>query len=155
MTVCPIAPFTLSKIILPFRMTYMNCRHGPRTGECILIPRSAAYYISMHQNSQFLYTLNGDMLKRVEDNPYSGVLLSEDMTWHKHISNVTKKASQTLGFLRRNLCTCPIDCRHHTAYTALMRPIMEYAGTMWDPYFKKGINRLECFESTPSCTLHN
>ena len=100
------------------------------------------YILSVRQKSQFFYTLGGDILKQVEENPYLGVLLSDDMKWDKHISNVTKKASQTLGFLRRNLRTCPIDCRR-TAYIALVRPIMEYAGTVWDPYYKKDVNRLE------------
>ncbi len=96
----------------------------------------------MKQHSQFFYTLSGDILKQVEDNPYLGVLLSDDMKWHKHISNVAKKASSTLGFLRRNLRTCPTDCRR-TAYIALVRPIMEYGASVWDPYQKQDINRLE------------
>ena len=100
------------------------------------------YILSIQQDSQFFYTLNGDLLKQVEENPYLGILLSEDMKWHKHISNVTKKASSTLGFLRRNLRTCPIDCRQ-TAYISLLRPIMEYGATVWNPYLKKDINRLE------------
>ena len=100
------------------------------------------YILSIQQDSQFFYTLNGDILKQVEENPYLGILLSEDMKWHKHISNVTKKASSTLGFLRRNLRTCPIDCRQ-TAYISLVRPIMEYGATVWNPYLKKDINRLE------------
>ena len=100
------------------------------------------YILSMQQDSQFFYTLNGDILQQVEENPYLGILLSEDMKWHKHISNVTKKASSTLGFLRRNLRTCPIDCRQ-TAYISLVRPIMEYGATVWNPYLKKDINRLE------------
>ena len=62
------------------------------------------YILSVHLNSQFFYTLNGDILKLVEDNPYLGVLLSEDMKWHKHISNVTKKASQTLGLQYLVIC---------------------------------------------------
>ena len=74
-----------------------------------------SYILSIHQNSKFFYTLNGDLLKQVEDNAYMDVLLSKDIKWHKYISNVTKKASQTLGFLNRNFCTCPIDCRR-TAY---------------------------------------
>ena len=100
------------------------------------------YILSIQQDSQFFYTLNGDILKQVEENPYLGILLSEDMKWHKHISNVTKKASSTLGFLRRNLRTCPIDCRQ-TAYISLVRPIMEYGATVRNPYLKKDINRLE------------
>ena len=64
------------------------------------------------------------------------------MKWHKHISNVTKKASSTLGFLRRNLRTCPIDCRQ-IAYISLVHPIMEYGATVWNPYLKKDINHPE------------
>ena len=37
------------------------------------------YILSVKQRSQFFYTLSGDILKQVEDNPYLGVLLSEDM----------------------------------------------------------------------------
>ena len=47
------------------------------------------YILSIQQDSQFFYTLNGDILKQVEENPYLGILLSEDMKWHKHIPNVT------------------------------------------------------------------
>ena len=103
------------------------------------------YILSIQQNSQFFYTLNGDILKQVEENPYLGILLSEDMRWHKHILNVTKKASSTLRFLRRILRTCPIDCRQ-TAYISLVRPIMEYGTTVWNPYLKKDINYLECVQ---------
>ena len=35
-----------------------------------------------------------------------GVLLSDDMKWTPHITKITKKASSTLGFLRRNLRHC-------------------------------------------------
>ena len=100
------------------------------------------YILSIQQNSQFFYALNGDILKQVEGNPYLGTILSKDMKWHKHISNVTKKASSTLGFLRRNLRTCPIECRQ-TAYISLVRSIMEYGVTVWKPFLKKNINCLE------------
>jgi hypothetical protein len=52
------------------------------------------------------YRLNNDIVEQVEENPYLGVLISEDLKWTKHIANITKRASQTLGFLRRNLRTC-------------------------------------------------
>ena len=56
--------------------------------------------------------------------------------------NVTKTASSTLGFLRRNLQHCPRECRK-TAYIALVRSIMEYGAIIWDPYNKNDINKLE------------
>jgi hypothetical protein len=58
------------------------------------------------------------------------------------INNVTKAASSTLGFLRRNLQHCPRECRK-TAYIALVWSIMEYGAIIWDPYNKNDINKLE------------
>jgi len=65
--------------------------------------------------------------------------LQEDLQWKEHINNVTKKASFTLGFLRRNLQHCPRECRK-TAYIALVQSIMEYGAIIWDPYNKNDIN---------------
>jgi hypothetical protein len=43
---------------------------------------------------------------------------------------VTNKANKLLGMLRRNLYFCAKDVRE-TAYLSLVRPILEYAGTVW------------------------
>ena len=43
---------------------------------------------------------------------------------------------------RRNLRNCPIDSRR-TAYIALVRPTLEYGASVWDPYQKQDIHRLE------------
>jgi hypothetical protein len=55
---------------------------------------------------------------------------------------VCKKANATLGFLRRNLGNVPETCRK-TAYVTLVRSIMEYGATIWNPYLKEDIDRLE------------
>jgi hypothetical protein len=57
------------------------------------------------------------------------------------INNTCKKASSTLGFLRRNLQHCPRECRR-TAYIAFVRSIMEYGSIIWDPYTKHEITKL-------------
>jgi hypothetical protein len=41
--------------------------------------------------------------------------IAEDIKWKEHINNTCKKASSTIGFLRRNLQHCPRECRR-TAY---------------------------------------
>ena len=51
--------------------------------------------------------LNGHILETVETKPYSGVILSEDLSFTAHISTVTKKANRMLGFIQRNLKGCP------------------------------------------------
>lgn len=100
------------------------------------------YILSINLSSNFLYQLNNTILQHVTENPYLGILLSHDLKWSAHISNISKKASSTLGFLRRNLRRCPASCRKQ-AYLALVRPLMEYGATVWDPYLQKDIDCLE------------
>ena len=74
------------------------------------------------------------------------------LKWKEHINNVTKKVSFTLGFLRRNLQHCPIECRK-TAYIALVRSIMEYGAIIWDLYNKTDINKLENLQRRGPCFI--
>ena len=43
------------------------------------------------------------------------------------------KAFKTLGFLRRNLFSCPQEVKE-AGYKTLVRPILEYGSSVWDPY---------------------
>ena len=43
------------------------------------------------------------------------------------------KANRTLGFLRQNLFSCPQDVKE-SAYKCMVRPILEYGSTVWDPH---------------------
>ena len=100
------------------------------------------YILSINQKSTNYYQLDNHILQQVPENPYLGVTISEDLKWSTHISNITKKANSTLGFLRRNLKHYPESCRK-TAYLALVRSTLEYSSIVWDPYLQKDINKLE------------
>ena len=69
------------------------------------------YILSIKSKTSHFYKLNNTILKHVDSNTYLGVLISKDLTWSNHITNICNKASSTLGFLRRNLKHCPLDCR--------------------------------------------
>ena len=56
---------------------------------------------------QVNYTLEGTLLENVESIKYLGVTITNDLKWNTHIPNVCTKANRTLGFLRRNLYSCP------------------------------------------------
>ena len=43
------------------------------------------------------------------------------------------KANRTLGFLRRNLFSCPQDVKE-AAYKILVRSILENGSLVWDPH---------------------
>ena len=49
-----------------------------------------------------------------------------------HVSNICTKANWTLGFLKQNLYSCPQEVKE-AAYKGLVRPVLEYSGSVWDP----------------------
>ena len=89
---------------------------------------------------QASYKLEGTVLENVESIKYLGVTITKDLKWNTHISNVCTKANRTLGFFRRNLFSCPQDVRE-AAYKGLVRPILEYGSSVWDPTLKKSYKR--------------
>ena len=95
--------------------------------------------------SSFIYTLSNHPLEQVSQNPYLGVLLSENLKWAPHIDQLTKKANKTLGFLRRNLHMCSGKIKA-TAYKSLVQPLLEYSSTIWDPYLKGDITNIEAVQ---------
>ena len=81
------------------------------------------------------YNLHGHELEHVNTAKYLGVSITSDMRWNQHISNICKKANNTLSFLRRNLNIRDTKIKEK-AYQSLVRPTLIYACTTWDPYLK-------------------
>jgi len=90
----------------------------------------------------YFYQLNNTILKQVPSHPYLGIELSQSLNFSAHIANIVKKASQKLGFLRRNLGRCPREVRS-LAYYALVRSSLEYSASVWDPHKASEVDSLE------------
>ena len=88
------------------------------------------------------YTLQGHTLKKVDQAKYLGVTISANLDWKGHINKSVNKANRTLGFLKRNLKSAPEDVKE-TAYKSLVRPQVEYCGTVWDPYTAELTRKVE------------
>ena len=71
-------------------------------------------------------------MKNVESIKYLGVTITSDLIWNTHVSNVCTKANRTLGFLRRNLYSCPQEVKEE-AYKGLVCPVLDYGSSVWDP----------------------
>jgi hypothetical protein len=71
-----------------------------------------------------------------------GVHVIQDLSWNYHIQQTSAKASRSVGFLRRNVRGYPQDVKTQ-AYTTLVRPVLEYASTVWDSYTLQQIYALE------------
>ena len=64
------------------------------------------------------------------------------MSWASHINTIVLKASRTLNFIKRNLYMCSKEVKE-TAYLTLVRPCLEYASSVWDPYQLYLISNIE------------
>ena len=84
---------------------------------------------------QYTYTLNGIPLESVKTQKDLGVLIANDLLPASHISQITKKASQRLGLIRRCFTSLTAN-KMQTLYTTLVRPVLEYASPTWNPWFQ-------------------
>ena len=71
-----------------------------------------------------------------------GVILGQHLSWNEHIKQIANKATKVNAFLYRNLYQCPPLVKRNV-YKAMVRPIMEYSSTIWDPHTSVDIDRLE------------
>ena len=85
---------------------------------------------------QASYTLEGAVLEDVDNIKYLGVTITNDLKWKTHISNICTKANRTFGFFMRTLFSCPQNVKE-AAYKGMVRPILEYGSSVWDPYTGK------------------
>ena len=91
------------------------------------------------------YVLHGHTLDTVGSSKYLGITINTDLNWTHHIKNICSKANTALAFLRRTL---KINSRKikEIAYKTYVRPIVEYACTVWDPYTQRNIDRIEAIQ---------
>ena len=108
------------------------------------MPRNIISCMTIKQRSSFFYQLllDNSILQSVPNNPYLGITISSDLKWGTHIDNISKKASSTLGFIRRNIHHCPAKTRK-SAYISLVRSTLEYGAITWDPFIQSNIDKLQ------------
>ena len=100
-----------------------------------------------HKHIFFDYTFLNQTLENVQSVKYLGITISDNMNWGQHISEISSKATKTLGFLRRNLAFAPKSTKE-VAYKTLVRRKLEYAAPIWSSYSKLLINQVEKVQRT-------
>ena len=78
------------------------------------------------------YSIHGLRLENVNKAKYLGVTLTKKLSWKTHISVICTKENHARFFLQRNLVKSSKDTRLR-CYKTFVRPIVEYASTVWDP----------------------
>ena len=109
------------------------------------LPPDKCNMLSITRNKtpiKYSYTLHGHQLEHADKAKYLGVAIQSDLIWDSHINSITTKANKTLGFLRRNINISSTTVKEQ-AYKSLVRPSLEYACSVWDPYTKENKIQLE------------
>ena len=92
-----------------------------------------------HKQILFDYSLRNQTLENVQTAKYLGITISNNMN--------SSKATKTLGFLPRNLSFAPRSTKE-VACKTLVRPKLEYAEPVWNPFSKLQINQIEKVQRT-------
>ena len=91
------------------------------------------------------YYIDGRKLSPVINHLYLGVMLSNDLKWNSHVNNIVAKANRSLGFVKRNLYSCT-ETTKRSAYVTIVRPTVEHATGVWDPYRQEQIDSIEAVQ---------
>ena len=76
---------------------------------------------------------------------YLSINISNDLNWNHHIDEITSKANRTLGFVKSNVKT-QNEYVKELAYKTLVRPQVEYASSVWNPYTDQNIDKIEMLQ---------
>ena len=102
----------------------------PRKCEVLRVTNKHKHIIHTH------YKIHCMILDTVDKTTkYLGVTIQSKLNWKPHIHNITK-ANSVRAFLQRNLSNCPRPVKEQ-AYKTYVRPILEFASTVWDPHTKE------------------
>ncbi len=86
------------------------------------------------KNETKTYQLSGQELQSAIQTKDLGVLVTCDLAWDAHIKSICAKANKVLGLVKR-VCRDIRDVEtRKLLYCALVRPNIEYAGSLWSPY---------------------
>ena len=90
--------------------------------------------------------LGGVTLDQVESYRYLGVLVSSRLTWSDHIEHICAKARKLVGMLYRQFYSWADSNTLLLIYRTCIRPHLEYACQLWDPFLNKGMQSLEAVQ---------
>ena len=95
-----------------------------------------------HQQLDPLF-LQDSKIEQVSSYKYLGVMITSNLKWDNHINIVSLKARRLLGYLYRVFYRNVEPKYLLNLYISLVRPHLEYACQIWDPYTQISIDQLE------------
>jgi hypothetical protein len=92
-----------------------------------------------------VYKLSDHQLACVNSYKYLGAHITNDLNWSSHVNYVTNKANRALYVTKLALSKSSTAVKA-AAYKTLVRPIVEYSASVWDPFRVGQINAVEAIQ---------
>ena len=94
------------------------------------------------KNKRYWYEMDGTKLKQVTEEKDLGILIDDELKFHKQSASATKKANAILGLLKKSFTlldkkTLPL------LYKSLIRPHLEYGKVVWGTHYAEDIKSIE------------
>ena len=105
-------------------------------------------------HKQLNFILHGHNCEYVSSANYFTVTITSDLKWNAHVQKICQQANRTIGFLKRNLNIANSNIKEK-AYTALVRPTVEYVSSVWDPHLQKDIHNLNMMQRRSARNVTN
>jgi hypothetical protein len=82
---------------------------------------------------RIVYYVGDQLIPEANSFKYLGIIIRSELNWPDHVNYTIRKAWKALHFVMRILKKGNCNTKN-LAYTALVRPILEYGAVCWDPY---------------------
>ena len=93
-------------------------------------------------NRKHIYEMDGKKLEQVKDEKDLGVLIDNELKFHKQTATAIKRANSVLGIIKKSFTLLDVSTLP-LLYKSLVRPHLEYANVIWGPYYKEDIKAIE------------
>ena len=100
---------------------------------------SKSKYMFFSLKSQSLFDslppllLSCTSFERVYYFKYLGLILSCNLSWSRHITTIIKRAKRLIGLIYRQFHSLSSSKTLLSLYTTIVRPVLEYGSSIWDP----------------------
>ena len=86
-----------------------------------------------HNNTCHKYKMNGNKLDHVDEEKDLGVLIDDQLKFHRQTASAVKKANRVLGLVKKTFAVLDMQTLP-LLYTSLVRGHLEYGNIIWGPF---------------------
>ena len=131
-----------------FKKILTICKTGQKLGKCHLIMINAKLCHFGKKNKEHTYTMDlgrGLQPHKIEKSLVErdlGLMVSSDLKWVTQVDKATKSAKAIIAQIKNSFSYFDAELVR-LLYVTLVRPHLEFAVPVWNPYLKKDIEKLE------------